>query len=105
MAGMFNFKTSRTCPTTVPLWEQVIASARLEHRFAFRQTEKEKKKNQTLSALLKIGFLFRLKAINLGRGMTNPRNECLTISLGTHSALVYCTVILFRILINLNLEI
>ena len=44
MADMFNFKTSRTCPTTVPLWEQVIASTRLEHRFAFRQIGKEKKK-------------------------------------------------------------
>lgn len=94
MAGMFNFKTSRTCPTTVPLWEQVVASARLEHRFAFRQTEKEKK-NQTLSALLKIGFLFRLKAINLGRGMTNPRNECLTISLRDTqcASLLYCDII------------
>lgn len=76
MADMFDFKTSRTCSTTGPLWEQVIASARLEHRFAFRQIEKGKKKNQILSALLKIGFLFPLKAINLGRGKTNPRNEC-----------------------------
>ena len=44
MADMFDFKTSRTCSTTGPLWEQVIASARLEHRFAFRQIEKGKKK-------------------------------------------------------------
>ena len=62
MADMFNFKTSRTCPTTVPLWEQVIASRRLEHRFAFRQIGKEKKKKSNPKRTFEDWFSFSFES-------------------------------------------
>ena len=62
MADMFDFKTSRTCSTTGPLWEQVIASARLEHRFAFRQIEKGKKKKSNPKRTFEDWFSFSFES-------------------------------------------
>lgn len=66
--------------------------------------EAGEKEKRTQNAVLMIGLLLSLKVINLEGGMTNPKNECLP-PCRSRGAGIYCTVILFRILIDLNLEI